>query len=187
MINFFAVLKTSFTVLTAVLITASILFLPIMASAQTIQLDESYEDWAQIDPLFDQDRSRSGLKTLKMANDDRYLYLYMEFAEEIILQDGHDYVWLIDADANAQTGRAWSSGGNTLGAELMVAFGDREITAYLSNATQEVSSYEMGLVNAPTVSSREFEVVVYSRRDGRGGYTAGGNWDPILHNKRPSV
>ncbi|MDR9447139.1 MAG: endonuclease/exonuclease/phosphatase family protein [Balneolaceae bacterium] len=163
MINFFTVLKTLFAVLTAVLINASALFLPIMASAQTIQLDELYEDWAQIDPLFDQDRSRSGLKTLKLTNDDRYLYLYMEFAEELILQDGHDYVWLIDADANAQTGRPWSSGGNTLGAELMVASGDREITAYLSNATEEVSSYDMGMVNAPTVSSREFEVVVDRR------------------------
>jgi exonuclease III len=163
MINFSSIVKTLFAVLTAVLLTASTLFLPIRGLAQTIQLDESYEDWAQIDPLFDQERSLSGLKILKMTNDDRYLYLYMEFAEEIILQDGHDYVWLIDADANAQTGRAWSSGGNTLGAELMVAFGDRDITAYLSNATEEVSSYDMGMVNAPTVSSREFEVVIDRR------------------------
>jgi hypothetical protein len=147
----------------AVSITASTLFMPIMVFAQVIQLDESYEDWTQLDPLFEQERSLSGLKTLKMTNDDRYLYLYMEFAEEIILQDGHDYVWLIDADANAQTGRAWSSGGNTLGAELMVTFGDREITAYLNNATEEVSSYDMGMVNAPTVSSKEFEVVIDRR------------------------
>lgn len=147
----------------AVSITAAIFFMPIRVLAQTIQLDESYDDWALIDPLFEQERSFTGLKTLKMTNDDRYLYLYMEFAEEIILQDGHDYVWLIDADANAQTGRAWSSGGNTLGAELMIAFGDRDITAYLSTATVEKSSYDMGMVNAPTVSSREFEVVIDRR------------------------
>jgi len=131
--------------------------------AQAIQLDESYDDWADIEPLFEQSASISGVKTVKLTNDDRYLYLYLEFAEEIILQDGHQYRWLIDADGLAQTGRAWSSGGNTLGAELLVDFGNREITAYLSNSTQEKSSYEMGMVNSPTVSSTQFEVVIDRR------------------------
>ena len=50
----------------AVSITASIFLIPITASAQTIRLDESYDDWSQIDPLFEQERSLSGLKILKI-------------------------------------------------------------------------------------------------------------------------
>jgi exonuclease III len=137
--------------------------MPVSLHAQAIHLDESYGDWADIEPLFEQPTSISGVKTVKLTNDDRYLYLYLEFAEEIILQDGHQYRWLIDADGLAQTGRAWSSGGNTLGAELLVDFGNREITAYLSNSTQEKSSYDMGMVNTPTVSSTQFEVVIDRR------------------------
>lgn len=141
----------------------SLLFVSLTARAQIVYLDESYNEWADIESLFEQDVSSTGLKTLKLTNDSRYLYLYLEFQEEIILQDGHSYRLLIDADANAQTGRAWSSGGNTLGAELLVDFGSRDITAYLSNSTQEKSSYDMGMVNAPTVSSTQFEVVLDRR------------------------
>lgn len=141
----------------------SLLFVSLTARAQIVYLDESYNEWADIESLFEQDVSSTGLKTLKLTNDSRYLYLYLEFQEEIILQDGHSYRLLIDADANAQTGRVWSSGGNTLGAELLVDFGSRDITAYLSNSTQEKSSYDMGMVNAPTVSSTQFEVVLDRR------------------------
>ena len=156
-------LRTYLAVVLGVGIALFLLLTPITLHAQAIQLDESYDDWADIEPLFEQSASISGVKTVKLTNDDRYLYLYLEFAEEIILQDGHQYRWLIDADGLAQTGRAWSSGGNTLGAELLVDFGNREITAYLSNSTQEKSSYEMGMVNTPTVSSTQFEVVIDRR------------------------
>tara|TARA_R110000868_G_scaffold235273_6_gene489087 strand:+ start:34947 stop:36698 length:1752 start_codon:yes stop_codon:yes gene_type:complete len=130
------------------------------SSAQTISIDEDFSDWESI-PAFYEDASGDNLgtsidfKTLKITNDDLYIYIYLEVGDEINLQQDNSISLLIDSDSNAETGESFLG----IGYELIFNFGQRNGQFY--NPTHKsFNSYDIGLVTAPTVTSKVFEMKI---------------------------
>ncbi|MEQ9308166.1 MAG: endonuclease/exonuclease/phosphatase family protein [Balneolaceae bacterium] len=128
--------------------------------AQTIQIDEDFSDWDDI-PTFYQDATGDNLgtsvdfKTLKITNDDRYLYLYLEVGAEINIQQDNSISLLIDLDRNSETGESYLG----IGYELIFNFGQRNGQYYNPNENS-FNSYDIGLFVAPTVTSTVFELKI---------------------------
>ena len=143
------------------LLIAAFCFTTTLLLAQSIILDESFEDWEGVPEAYSaQIPATEGISSLKVVNDDRFLFVYVRFEEELVLQDGHEYRLLLDTDRRTSTGKTWQHQGQTLGVDISIAFGERTVTLYDGSSAQEFSTYMLGVVNAPTVSSKEFEVVL---------------------------
>ncbi|GAB5407696.1 MAG: hypothetical protein BalsKO_00610 [Balneolaceae bacterium] len=80
--------------------------------AQQIIIDEDFSDWDNI-PAFYEDASGDNFgtsidfKTLKITNDDLYIYLYLEVGDEINLQQNNSIALLIDLDSDSETGQSF--------------------------------------------------------------------------------
>ena len=126
--------------------------------AQTILVDENMSDWNDI-PKYAQESSEDfgngelDIENIKIYDDDRFIYFLLELNSEILLQQFNDLSLFIDTDNNSNTGVALEG----IGYELQFSFGDREGVTYLDGVTS-ISSYDVGLVSAPTVTSDFFEI-----------------------------
>ena len=126
--------------------------------AQTILVDENMSDWNDI-PKYAQESSEDfgngelDIENIKIYDDDRFIYFLLELNSEILLQQFNDLSLFIDTDNNSNTGVALQG----IGYELQFSFGDREGVANLDGVTS-ISSYDVGLVSAPTVTSDFFEI-----------------------------
>ena len=126
--------------------------------AQTILVDENMSDWNDIPKYAQESTGDFGngeldIKSVKIYDDDRFIYFLLELNSEILLQQFNDLSLFIDTDNNSNTGVALEG----IGYELQFSFGDREGVAYLDGVTS-ISSYDVGLVSAPTVTSDFFEI-----------------------------
>lgn len=135
-------------------------FIPEWSLAQSISIDEDFSDWENVASLYEDasgDNAGSSIdfKTLKITNDDLYIYLYLEVGHEINLQQNNEISLLLDLDSNSETGEPFLG----IGYELIFNFGQRNGQFYKSNPTV-FDSYEIGLVSAPTVSSDVFEIKI---------------------------
>lgn len=154
----------------------SFLFLfPVLISAQTISIDEDFSDWESISSFYDDasgDNSGTPIdfKTLKIYNDDQYIYFYLEVGEEINLQEGNNISLLIDLDSNSETGEFFSG----IGYEFIFNFGQRSGQFY-DPQSSGFNSYDIGLVTAPTVTSSVFEIKIDrdAEIDGTSLFTSG--------------
>lgn len=118
-------------------------------------IDESLSDWDQIDPLYtDGEDSFSPVNfgVLKIDNDDRFLYFYLEVGAEITLQENNNVTLFIDTDYNTSTGNTKDE----IGADLEYNLGQRRGSIHRNSSTN-INSYNIGLVSAPTVTSTWFE------------------------------
>lgn len=125
------------------------------ALAQQILIDEDFSDWENITALYqDETNDNEGIDfaLVKMANDDRFLYMYLEVGEEINLQDLNDITLYLDTDDNIETGI--SNFG--IGYDFEFTFGDRGGSFHGAQSTS-FGPYEVGLISAPTVTSTAFE------------------------------
>ena len=125
------------------------------ARGQQIYIDENFADWAEIEPLFEDDPGKNsglGLSVFKITNDSSYLYFYLEMVSEILFQQDNNLSLFIDSDNNKSTGFSI----HNIGAEFEYQFGARQGTFYGSQ-TSTFGAYQIGLVSAPTVSSPVFE------------------------------
>ena len=123
--------------------------------SQSIVLDEDPSEWSQVETEYiDPTGDSNGLDVVKfqIMNDDRFLYLLIEFNSEIELQENNDLVLYIDTDNNPNTGTVK----NGIGYEFKYAFGERS-GSYQSTSLR---SYDIGLVNSPTVTSHIFEIKI---------------------------
>ena len=123
--------------------------------SQSILLDEDPSEWSQVETEYiDPTGDSNGLDVVKfqITNDDRFLYLLIEFNSEIELQENNDLVLYIDTDNNPNTGTVK----NGIGYEFKYAFGERS-GSYQSTSLR---SYDIGLVNSPTVTSHIFEIKI---------------------------
>ncbi|MBO6794993.1 MAG: endonuclease/exonuclease/phosphatase family protein [Balneolaceae bacterium] len=123
--------------------------------AQQVYIDESLSDWDQIDPLYtDGEDSFSPVNfgVLKIDNDDRFLYFYLEVGAEITLQENNNVTLFIDTDYNTSTGNTKDE----IGADLEYNLGQRRGSIHRNSSTN-INSYNIGLVSAPTVTSTWFE------------------------------
>jgi endonuclease/exonuclease/phosphatase family metal-dependent hydrolase len=140
------------------LLTISGLFLADGLAAQPV-IDGSFEDWegrppVTSDPPGDQSLGRIDFGRLWADNDDRFLYLSFETGGEIVLQDPNQVTLYLDTDADASTGMIVAG----LGAELVWRFGERSGAQIHEGRTYPARHIAFGLVSAPTVSSRRFEM-----------------------------
>ncbi len=135
-------------------------FFPSTINAQ-IAIDEDFSDWESTttsyqDDLNDNNSWGLDLYQLSVANDEDYLYLYIEVTEEINLQDNNNLEIGIDIDQNSTTGI--SHGG--IGAEIVYTFGDRKGLFKNQSSTYTIRHPNIGLITAPTVSSKKFEIAI---------------------------
>ncbi len=133
---------------------------PVSTPAQTIFIDENFSDWESISSFYDDaSGDNSGypidFKTLKIYNDDKYIYFYLEVGAEINLQEGNNISLLIDLDSNSETGEFFSG----IGYEFIFNFGQRN-GQFFDPQSSGFNSYDIGLVSAPTVSSTVFEIKI---------------------------
>jgi hypothetical protein len=123
-------------------------------------VDGDTEDWAAIEPLT-VDAVGDGMDvdfdTLSAAVVGRWLVLRFNTGEEVSLANGSPVELLLDGDADPATGA--QRGG--LGSELLYRFGEREGVFFgPAGEAVDVGQGEIGLVQAPTVTSTRFEVAL---------------------------
>ncbi|MBI9072504.1 MAG: endonuclease/exonuclease/phosphatase family protein [Melioribacteraceae bacterium] len=128
-------------------------------NAQTIYLDEDFSDWDNISSLYT-DSENDGINidfgNLKIQNDDKFIYFYLEVGTEMNFQSNNDLVMYIDADANSATGKSVDG----IGAELEYKIGEREGKYYYENNSETIYHPNIGLISLPTVTSNRFEFLI---------------------------
>ncbi len=134
-------------------------------------VDGIYEDWAGIDPLWS-DASGDGAAVdfgdVWVRSDAERVTLRFEIGAEMNLQGGNAITLFVDGDGDPTTGHSVEG----LGAELAWTFGQRTGTVWTKNGERTVEQADIGLRQAPTVSSTQFEIS-FLRREGRGAGIAG--------------
>ncbi len=112
-------------------------------SAQSIILDEEFEDWSGIASLLDvgDNGTSLGLESLAIINDQGYIYFKVEFDREINLQSEN-----INLNIETQDFR------------LQYNFGDGEGRLFRSGIVSEVNHPDISLITSPTVTSTVFEM-----------------------------
>ncbi|RPG58450.1 MAG: hypothetical protein CBD51_005015 [Flavobacteriales bacterium TMED191] len=139
--------------------------LPLFTFSQSnqIYIDGYFEDWVNINNYTDSNddiQSGADFINVSVTNDNKYLYVKFETAEEIDLSDGnYDIELLIDTDNNNKTG--WSPGFNdNIGAELGIMFNQRFFWYNIPEKDLQLSLYDMDIYPAPTVTSNKFEIAI---------------------------
>jgi endonuclease/exonuclease/phosphatase family metal-dependent hydrolase len=120
-----------------------------------ITLDEDFADWAGILPVIERDQGQGFFRRVRITNDDRYLFLFIEVNDEIVLQE-RGIVLSIDTDADKTTGTPISG----IGADLRWHFGDKIGSWQVAGVTSEIRHPVIGIVSAPTLSGRQFEIAI---------------------------
>ncbi len=129
------------------------------AAAQEIPVavDGLFEDWETADPAWT-DPSGNGTGThfesVRVRSDRERVTLLLDLGAEMNLQGGNMITLLVDGDGDASTGRAVEGAG----AELTWTFGRREGEVWSVGCGTRVEQADIGLWQAPTVSSSRFEV-----------------------------
>jgi len=134
------------------------------ADAHRILLEGKFDDWDDIDPLYndpigDQVTGDLDLGRFWVANDENYVFFCFEVGVEIILEEGNEVTLYLDTDNNPETGDAI----NTIGADTYWTFGQRSGRFYSGISSYSIAQYKVGLQASPTVTSARFEVAM--RRD----------------------
>ncbi len=120
-------------------------------------VDGLFEDWSDVPPAFTDttgDGARLDLgRVWVRSNADRVTFSF-ETGLEINLQSGNELTLLIDGDGDKTTGNQVEG----IGADLVWRFGDRKGEFWTDAGKASVEQSEVGLLQAPTVSSERFEV-----------------------------
>ena len=133
----------------------------ILPGQQRILIDGKFDDWANSEVVYDDalgDEGFSGIdfEALKISNDGNYLFIQFENTQEFNFQSGNDVSIYIDTDMDVSTG--FSVDG--IGAEVEYSFGQRSGRVRLGSNTYTIFHNDLGLVSAPTVSSKTFELAI---------------------------
>jgi len=120
-----------------------------------IAVDGFYDDWTNIAGTSDgQDSQDMDITSVKISNDDEFLYFLIETDQEFDLQDDEGIRIYVDADNNPATG--FSIGG--IGSEMSYDWGDRNGYINLANTFINVGHADLGMIALPTVTSDKFEI-----------------------------
>jgi len=124
-----------------------------------IYVDEEGGDWADRSPLYvdgAEEAAATNLERLAAAHSERHLFLRIEVAQPLNLQERNSITLHLDTDNDPATGRSVRG----LGAELSWTFGERSGQVVRSGETREVEHDDIGLTTLPTVRSETFEVAL---------------------------
>lgn len=118
-----------------------------------IVIDGLTNDWNEDCKSFNDadDHNDLDIKTLKVTNDNEYLYLNISFSKEILLNNNNNLKLYLDTDNNSATGFNI----NGIGAELTWLFGQRH--GFMFGQDDKIYHNEIGFVALPTVTSTHFE------------------------------
>jgi len=134
----------------------------VSAGASERAVDGRYGEWLEVPPAWS-DPSGDGdavdFGRIWVGSDSERVTIRFEVGGEISLQGGNAITLLIDGDADPSTGRSVEG----IGAELVWVFGEREGVVADGGHESVVEQAEVGLLQAPTVSSTEFEVSLLRR------------------------
>lgn len=129
--------------------------------SQQIILDDSFDDWNSevaryTDPSGDAPINSVDFTDIRISNDDRFLFLYIQLNREINIQEKNEITILIDIDNDLNTGRKTSG----IGADIVYNLGKRQ--GFLHDGTNSYLIYHnhIGLVTSPTVTSSRFEIAI---------------------------
>jgi len=138
----------------------ALLFFSATAVAQLNQIliDENFEDWSAVQTyiLDIEDNLSQGVdfKSLSITNDDNYLFIKIDFFDEIIIQEDTSIVLLINTDNDILTGLQ----DHNSGAEIKYNFGNHHGYFYHNNDSTEIFQNDIQLISAPTNSSSSYEI-----------------------------
>ena len=145
------------TILSFLILSAGIMY----SQANRILVDEDFSDWTQSDLLYtdtqgDYDAGEHDFLSLSANNDEHYLFIRFDIADEVVLAEDNNITLYIDTDNNAFTGRSVYG----VGAELEFTFGTRAGLVHLTAGDQEILHKDIGLAYLPTVASNQFEIAI---------------------------
>jgi len=126
--------------------------------SQVISVDEDFSDWEGISVLYSDDTGDFStgdidFGELKIFNDSKYIYFFIELGTEVNLQNNNDVKIYIDTDNNSSTGVLV----NDIGVDFEYSFGERSGKIYFLGGSSYIGAYNVGLVSSPTVTSEKFE------------------------------
>ncbi len=129
------------------------------ADLMPIQLDGSFDDWNEVQPLHVDpvgDGGTADFGAVSVVNDHEYLYLRFEVTGDVQPDEQQSLELYLDTDLNAATGTSFGG----IGAELVWRFGSRSGTYRPAGTSYTVYHDNVGLMMGPTVSNHEFEVAL---------------------------
>jgi len=129
------------------------------AQDSPIFIDGRFSDWENKTELVSDnlnDGASIDFKGFSISNDEDFLYIKVEFTEELKLTDGNQINLSIDADNNYSTG--WLTNG--IGSELDWNFGQRRGYYNIDNSSERISYPDISLRLLPTVTSKIFEIAI---------------------------
>ncbi|MBT8230366.1 MAG: hypothetical protein KJO50_08910, partial [Bacteroidia bacterium] len=130
-------------------------------SAQQIIVDGDFQDWDNSSPIVNDAGDSQGLdiESVQVSYDDIYLFLKVEFNQEILLQQNNNILLGVDFDNNTNSGFDLGA----IGAELVFNCGQRNGILSAGQAILQIQHEDIGLISSPTVSSNEFEIAIHRR------------------------
>ncbi|MBD3348384.1 MAG: hypothetical protein GF400_04200 [Candidatus Eisenbacteria bacterium] len=135
-----------------------------------IAVDGDFGEWETSDASFADERGDADgldLVSVSVRSDAARVAFLIELSPELNLQSGNELTLVIDADADASTGDEIHG----VGAELVWTFGRRRGSLWRDGRMRQAEQSELGLLQAPTVSSDTFEVS-FARSPGGEGANA---------------
>ncbi len=145
----------------SLLLTFGLLLSAMFGAAQSlpIVIDSQFDDWTAESAEFEDaagDGPNIDLLRFAVANDENFLFLRLELANEVLLTENNSLTLYLDTDNNVLTGKAL----NGIGAELEINFGDRSGRFYYGNSSYTVSLSNVKFHHQPTLSSEVFEMAI---------------------------
>ena len=142
----------------------TILFCFILISATVrpqalpIYIDGTYPDWENAIYFQEDEQSGEEIDFMKftVANDNDFLFIKIDFSNEIDLTDNNDIYLDIDADNNSATG--WQING--IGSEMDWNFGQKYGYLNEGSSYQYIYFSDIQLRLLPTVTSSSFEIAI---------------------------
>lgn len=131
-------------------------FLSALVGNTQIVIDGNFDDWDEVpEKITDGPNEHPDIISVKYSYDDVYLYINVNFTEEVDIQDAENISILIDADLDAGTGFATEG----IGAELTYYFGERNGYINVGSSFYNIDHENIGMIVLPTVTSRRFEMM----------------------------
>jgi len=136
----------------------SVITLSSLPQALPIYIDGTYNDWENAQHTVEDEISGEEIDFTKftVTNDNDFLFIKIEFSNEIDLTDNNEIYLDIDADNDETTG--WPVNG--IGAEMDWNFGQRYGYLNEGNSTEYIYFNDIQLRLLPTVTSNTFEIAV---------------------------
>lgn len=149
------------SVCSAVVTALALVSQPALAEAP-YAVDGLIEDWGDAAPAWTDaigNGERIDIGRVWVRSDAERVTLRFEVAQHINLQSANEVTLIIDGDGDASTGQSVQG----LGAEVSWTFGRKKGTMWRGDGAKSIGQSDIGLRQAPTVSSGQFEISLLRR------------------------